>query len=158
MKHPKILLAIVAVISFGLIGVALYLQHQLGWAPCPLCVIQRYLFILLGLICIVCLVLPGRATRIGTGLAALAAASGAGVAGWHVWTKLHPTISCGIDPMETALNRIPPAEWLPFLFQADGLCSTPYPPILGLEVPEWSLVWFSLFTVVLGWAALRRKT
>src|SRR5690606_11165212 len=84
MKRSKTLLALVAIISFSLIGVALYLQHQLGWAPCPLCVIQRYLFILLGAICILSILLPHGATRIGAGLGAIAAASGAGVAGWHV--------------------------------------------------------------------------
>ena len=99
---------------------------------------------------------PG-ARRAGTGLGALAAFSGAGVAGWHIYTKANPTISCGIDPLETSLNRIPPAEWFPSLFKADGLCSTPYPPILGLDVPEWALVWFVVFGLALGRAALRSK-
>ena len=157
MKNTRILLAAVAMASLGLIGVALYLQHQLGWAPCPLCVIQRYVFILVALICIVSAFLAPGARRAGTGLGALAAFSGAGVAGWHIYTKANPTISCGIDPLETSLNRIPPAEWFPSLFKSDGLCSTPYPPILGLDVPEWAMVWFVVFGLALGWAALRSK-
>ena len=36
------------VTAFGLIGVALYLQHGLDMLPCPLCVIQRYLFLAIG--------------------------------------------------------------------------------------------------------------
>lgn len=157
MPANRPLLVLVAIASLGLIGVALYLQHQLGWAPCPLCVIQRYLFLLVALIALVAVFLAPGARRAGAGLGALAALSGAGVAGWHIYTKAHPSISCGVDPLETALNRIPPAEWLPFLFKADGLCSTPYPPILGLDVPEWALVWFAIFALVLGWVALRGK-
>lgn len=157
MKNAKTVLVITAVISLGLVGFALYLQHQLDWAPCPLCIIQRYLFVLLAFVCIVFALLPQGASRIGGTIAALTALSGAGVAGWHVWVKAHPTISCGIDPLETALNRVPPAEWLPFLFKADGLCATPYPPILGLDTPQWSLVWFSLFALMLLWTTFRRS-
>lgn len=157
MKTIKPVLVIVAVIALGLVGFALYLQHYMGWAPCPLCVIQRYLFVLLAVVCLLFALLPRGASRFGAGLGSLISLSGAGVAGWHVWVKANPTVSCGIDPLETSLNRIPPAEWFPFLFKADGLCATPYPPILGLDTPQWSLVWFSLFAISLGWAALRRR-
>jgi disulfide bond formation protein DsbB len=36
------------------------------------------------------------------------------------------------------------------------LCTTEYEPILGLSIPQWSMVWFVLFIIVLGWAAFRR--
>ena len=45
MIHTRSLLLSIALAAFGLIGVALYLQHGLDMLPCPLCVIQRYLFI-----------------------------------------------------------------------------------------------------------------
>ena len=35
-------------ISFALIAVALYLQHAMEMRPCPLCVIQRYMFLAIG--------------------------------------------------------------------------------------------------------------
>ncbi|MEJ6649550.1 MAG: disulfide bond formation protein B, partial [Burkholderiales bacterium] len=31
---------------FGLIAFALFLQHYEGLAPCPMCILQRYAFIL----------------------------------------------------------------------------------------------------------------
>lgn len=157
MRTTKPILLIVAFAALSLVGFALYLQHVSGWAPCPLCVIQRYLFVSLALVCILFALLPARTGRVGTGLAALVALGGAGTAGWHVWVKAHPSVSCGLDPLETAVNRIPPAEWMPFLFKADGLCSTPYPPILGLDTPQWSLLWFTVFTIFLAWTALRRR-
>ena len=157
MKTSKPVLVAVGVIALGLVGFALYLQHAEGQMPCPLCVIQRYLFILLALVCFLFAALPRAATRFGASLGVLAALGGAGVAGWHVWVKAHPTVSCGIDPLETALNRYPTAEWMPFLFKADGLCSAEYPPILGLSNPQWSLIWFSAFALILIWAALRRS-
>jgi protein dithiol:quinone oxidoreductase len=156
MKTSKPVLLAVGVISLALVGFALYLQHVQNMAPCPLCVIQRYAFVTVALLCFIFAILPRGAIKLGSTLGALTALAGAGVAGWHLWVKAHPTVSCGIDPLETSLNKIPTAELMPFLFKADGFCSTPYPPILGLSIPQWSLIWFATFTLVLIWAALRR--
>lgn len=156
MKTSKPIFLTVGAVAVALLGYALYLQHVQGMQPCPLCVLQRYAFAAVALICFIVAALPRGATRAGAGLGSVAALSGAGVAGWHLWVKAHPTVSCGIDPLETSLNRIPTAELMPFLFKADGLCATEYAPIFGLSIPQWSLVWFSIFAIVLLWTALRK--
>jgi disulfide bond formation protein DsbB len=156
MKTSKPVLVAVGVIALSLVGFALFLQHVKGQMPCPLCVIQRYAFVVLALICFLFAALPRGAVRFGSLLGALTALGGAGVAGWHIWVKANPSVSCGIDPMETALNRLPTAELLPTVFKADGFCSAEYPPILGLSNPQWSLIWFVALALVLIWAALRR--
>ncbi|MGP1681825.1 MAG: disulfide bond formation protein B, partial [Giesbergeria sp.] len=75
---------------------------------------------------------------------ALAALGGLGVAIRHVWVLYHPKFGCGIDVLEQLVNDLPTARLLPWLFHASGECTAPHPPILGLQVPEWSLIWFSL--------------
>lgn len=157
MKTSKPVLLIVAAIALALLGVALYLQFVEHMLPCPLCIMQRYAFAAVAIICLVASTLPPRTTRAGAAFGLLAAVTGAGIATWHLWVKAHPTVSCGIDPLETSLNKIFTAELLPFLFKADGFCTTEYAPILGLSIPQWSLVWFVIFIVALGWAALRRQ-
>lgn len=157
MKTSKPVLLAVGLTAFALVGFALYLQHAKDMLPCPLCVLQRYAFISVGLICLLFAALPRAVTKVGASLGALAALTGAGIAGWHLWVKAHPSISCGIDPLETSLNKIAAAEWLPFVFKADGLCSAEYAPILGLSTPQWSLIWFSTFALVLIWAGLRQS-
>ncbi len=154
MIHTRSLLLSIAIAAFGLIGVALYLQHGLDMLPCPLCVIQRYLFIAIGVLALIgaCSGKP----RVFTGLGLLAALGGLGTAGKHLWVLAHPGLSCGIDPMETFLNKIPTAQYLPFLFQADGLCEDALAPWFGLSIPQWSFLWFGLFTVVLAWLLFRR--
>ncbi|HWU97199.1 MAG TPA: disulfide bond formation protein B [Oxalicibacterium sp.] len=156
MKNSRFVLIAVAVICIALLGVALYLQHVENMLPCPLCVIQRYAFAGVALICLITAFLP-RITKPGAILAALASLAGAGVAGWHIYIKAHPTVSCGIDPLETSLNTIPTAKLMPFLFQADGLCTTEYAPIFGLSLPQWALVWFIILAVVLLRTGLRRN-
>jgi disulfide bond formation protein DsbB len=119
MRTSKPVLVAAGTICFALVGYALYLQHVLEMLPCPLCVLQRYAFVAVGLLCFIFAALPRAATKAGALLAALAALVGAGIAGWHLWVKAHPTVSCGIDPLETSLNKIFTAELMPFLFKAD---------------------------------------
>lgn len=156
MNTSKSVLLTIAVACLALLGFALYLQHGLDQKPCPLCVMQRYAFAAIALICLASAALPRAAARGGAGLGLLVALTGAGIAGWHLWVKAHPEISCGVDPLETALNKIPSAELLPFLFKANGFCSTDYAPILGLSTPTWALLWFVLFGIALGRIALKR--
>ncbi len=157
MKNSRSILFAVAFTAIGLLGFALYLQFGKDMLPCPLCVIQRYAFAAVALICLIAALLPARATRIGAGAGLVAALAGVGVASWHLWIKANPSVSCGIDPLETSLNKVFTAELLPFLFKADGLCSTEYAPILGLSTPQWSLIWFAIFAIVLGTVAFRRR-
>ncbi len=157
MKTSKPVLLAVGITALTLVGFALYLQHVKDMLPCPLCVLQRYAFVAIALICFVFAALPRGTTKFGASLAALTALTGTGIAGWHLWIKAHPSVSCGIDPLETSLNKIPTAEFLPFLFKADGFCTTEYEPILGLSTPQWSMIWFVIFTLILIWAALRQN-
>ena len=46
-RRERRLLVLLAVISLGLVGGALYLQFVKGEDPCPLCIIQRYFFVLI---------------------------------------------------------------------------------------------------------------
>lgn len=155
MKSSKLILLAVAIACIGMLAVGLYLQLVLAMLPCPLCVMQRYAFAALALICLIGASLPTAARRFASGLACVAALSGAGIAIRHLWVKAHPTVSCGIDPLETALNKTFLANSFPLLFQADGLCTTDYPPILGLSIPQWALVWFIAFALLTGMLAWR---
>jgi disulfide bond formation protein DsbB len=157
MKSNKLLLIAIALACFGLIGGALYFQIVEEMLPCPWCVIQRYLFLTIGIICLISAFLPPNGARRGVLLAALFALGGVGAGSWHNWIMAHPKISCGLDPLETSLNHIFPAKILPIVFRADGICTTPYDPFLGLQLPQWALLWFIAMTIALGFLALRRK-
>lgn len=139
-------------LSLSLVIFAVILQQTgyqgVSFLPCPLCILQRVGY--LG-IAISCLLAAGLAPlrRLFHGLALLAAGYGVAVAGHHVWLLFHPSESCGIDPLETWINQFQLANYLPWLFKADGLCSAKLPAILGLQVPEWSLLWFSALCLIL---------
>jgi disulfide bond formation protein DsbB len=154
MIRTQSLLRAIAVICLALVGAALYLQHAKGLLPCPLCVIQRYLFLAIAICCAIGAY--GGKPKIGAGLALIGALGGLGVVGKHLWVLAHPGLSCGIDPMETVLNKIPTATALPWLFHADGLCEDARDTLFGLSIPQWSAVWFVLLTAALIYLLVRR--
>jgi disulfide bond formation protein DsbB len=138
--------------SLGLVVFAVVLQ-QVGYQgvsflPCPLCVLQRVGYLGVALSCLLAVGIP-RLRKLFHGLAILAAGYGVAVASHHVWLLSHPSESCGIDPLETFINQFQLANTLPWLFKADGLCSAKLPTILGLQVPEWSLLWFMALLLAL---------
>lgn len=156
-RYAKPLVLLVAIACIAMLAAGLYLQLALEMLPCPLCILQRYAFTASAVICLITFFLPASVLRAGAALGSLASLTGAGIAIRHWWVKAHPTVSCGIDPLETSLNKVFFAEWFPALFQADGLCTTEYDPILGLSIPQWALVWFVVFAITLALIALRYR-
>lgn len=150
MKSSKSVFLLVALVCVALLGFAMYLQIVEEMQPCPLCVIQRYMFVLIAAFSLLAYFMPPAARRGSTALGLLAALGGAGTAAWHLYVKAHPSVSCTTDPLETALNQLPTAKLLPQMFSADGFCSAPLPPVFGLQIPTWSLIWFVVLTLVLA--------
>ena len=154
MPSSRNVLLAISSICFALIGIALYLQHGLELLPCPLCVIQRYLFLAIGICALIGAL--GKQVRLSAGLALLAALGGLAVVGKHLYVLANPGFSCGIDPLETALNKIPTAQLMPWLFRADGLCESAGDLLFGLSIPQWSGAWFLALTALLVWVLVRR--
>jgi disulfide bond formation protein DsbB len=154
MPASRKILLLIAAVSLALVGAALYLQHAKDMLPCPLCIIQRYLF--LGVAIFSLIGAFANKVKVWTGVALLSALGGLGVAGKHLYVLAHPGFSCGIDPMETVLNKIPTATLLPYMFRADGLCEAALDDVLGLSVPQWSALWFVILGLSLVWVLVRR--
>ena len=141
-----------SLLSLTLVAFAVILQQfgyqGVSFLPCPLCILQRVGYIGIAIFCFLAVgIAPLR--KLFHGLAIITAVYGLSVAAHQVWLLSHPENSCGIDPLETWINQFQLAQRLPWLFKADGLCSAQLPAILGLQVPEWSLLWFGIFLVVL---------
>ncbi len=155
MPNQRTLLLLSSFSCFAAVAIALYLQHGKNWPPCPLCVIQRYAFVLTGIACLV-----GASVRKSTPWSALALAStlaGLGVAARQLYVLANPGFSCGIDPMESILNKLPSATLMPWLFKAEGLCEDAIDVFFGLSVPQWSAFGFVAIGVLLVGALLQRR-
>lgn len=157
LRRERRLLVLLGFVCLALVGGALYLQFYHGEDPCPLCIIQRYFFVLIAVFAFLGAGLNGwRGVALLESLVALSALGGIVTAARHVYVQARPGFSCGFDTLQPVVDSLPPARWLPQVFKVAGLCETPYPPILGLSLPQWSLVAFAVIFLAVV-ASLRSK-
>ena len=131
-------------ICAGLMGFALYSQHQLLLDPCPLCVLQRLSVIGLGLVFLIAgLHNPSAAGRyVYAALTAVAASFGAIVAGRHVWLQFLPedqVPACG-PGLDYMWENFPLADVINMVFKGSGECANVDWTLLGLSMPMWVLI------------------
>lgn len=139
-------LAAIAVLALAAVGAALFTQHQWDMQPCPWCVLQRLIFVLIALAALVGLALR----RTGSALVLGLAASGIAAALWQHFVAAQ-SASCAL----TLADRIMGATGLdgrwPEVFMATASCADAKVDLLGLPYEFWSLGVF----VVIGAIALR---
>jgi protein dithiol:quinone oxidoreductase len=160
---PRGLFAATGLAAVGLVGGGLILAHTLNLAACPLCILQRMLYLLLALEAIAAWLLAGPASanvlprRAAALVMAATAAIGVGIAGYQTWLQRFARgASCTADqPWWEHLVNWAGAQW-PLMFEASGLCSEAGWKFLGLSIAEWSLVAFTSMTIAML-AAMRRK-
>ena len=148
--------------SFGLVAFALYIQQKHGLEPCPLCISQRIAFMVLGaLFLVAALHNPGEVGRRGYGvLQFAAAATGAGIASRHIWIQANPDkvmseCSVGFDYL---FESFPMQRALQLIFQGTGECSAIDWTLLGMTIPQLSLVAFGLLGLYTIFLAVVKRT
>lgn len=141
---------------FGLVGFGLELQAMLNLAPCPLCIFQRLLYLLVGILAFGGFLLPFGRLVWGALIAAIAAL-GLGVAGYQTWMQAFPELAneCSYSN-PNLIERL--VDWLgmqyPPLFLATGFCTSKEWVFLGLSMANWSVL---VFAGILGYAVLLIK-
>ncbi|MBK8579096.1 MAG: disulfide bond formation protein B [Candidatus Accumulibacter sp.] len=152
--------------SFALLAMAAVGLTLAGWAigelmklqPCPLCIFQRLLYLLIGLLALAGVLFPG-ARRLWGALLAVTAAGGVATAAYQSWLQYLPEASreCGFGE-PTLIEQI--VDWFgvrwPAMFMATGFCSSKDWLFLGLSMANWSVLCFLAFLAAAVWLLLRR--
>ena len=145
MRKPWAWPAGIALAAFGLVGVGLVLARTLNLAACPLCILQRMLYLLLGLTALLACALHARRTaqRWLAGLMGAIVLTGACIAGYQSWLqRFAKDSSCALDqPWWERLVNWAGTQW-PLMFEASGFCSEAGWRLFGLSIAEWSLLAF----------------
>lgn len=139
---------------------SVYLQVFEGAVPCPLCALQRVIFVSLGMILLVGVVLHSRfwGRIVVNLLTATMSLLGILLAGRQIWMQYFPMVGnteCGVSlqymlevfPLHQALQKI--------LFEGSTECTQRGWEFLHLNMAEWSLVWFILFLLLAVYAFLK---
>lgn len=158
LRRERSLLVLLCLVCLALVGGALYLQFVEHQDPCPLCIIQRYFYLLIAIFAFLGARMRGwTGVRLLEVLALLSALAGLLTAARHVYVQSHPNFSCGFDALQPIVDGLPPAHWLPSVFKVAGLCETLYPPILGISLPGWSLIGFVVAFLALAIGLWRNR-
>ena len=148
--RPRLPFVLVLVASLTLVGGGVVMSELFGLAACPLCIIQRMLYLVVAVTACIGLLGSAAAARRVAGLAMLtASATGVFVAGYQSWIqRFVPDTGC--SAYQTWWEEL--VDWagtqVPLLFLSDGICSDPGWVFLGLSIAEWSLLCFLTVAII----------
>ncbi len=143
-----------------LMATALYFQYVMELEPCPLCIVQRISFVLIGALSLVAFFHnpDGWGNKVYGIAGAILAAAGAAVAARHVWLQnlppeLVPECGPGLDYM---LRVFPIGQVFGMVFKGSGECAEVAWQFMGLSIPGWTLVAYVVIAVIALYQAFRR--
>ena len=151
-----------ALICFGAIAYALYVQYHMLMLPCPLCIFQRVAFGAAGLFFLIGALHNPEGSgfrRVYGTMAALSALAGAGIAGRHVAIQLMPAdeaAACSSLGLDYMLDIMPLTEVLSTVLKGSGECAKIDWTFLGFSMPMWTLVLYAGIFVLAIFASFQK--
>lgn len=143
---PRFIFSLLFLGCASLLGFGYYQQYVEGLNPCNLCIFERAGFASVGIIALMGLIHGSRgfASQVYYGFAALAAATGAGIAARHVWIQNLPADQvpeCG-PGLDYLMRAFPLQDVIQTVLKGSGDCAEVLWRFLGLSMPAWALVCF----------------
>jgi len=149
-RLPQVLVAI-GLVSFAAVGLAALAQYAFDMQPCPWCVLQRFIYIVVGVLALVAAALPGLGRRLFIGLALLGSLSGVASA---LWQQLHAVneASCDLSLAERIVSALHLDSLVPQLFIAYASCGDAAVSVLGIPFAVWSCLLYAILALLLVWS------
>jgi disulfide bond formation protein DsbB len=134
-----------------ILGTGVYLEYFQGIMPCPLCTLQRICFGACGIFFLLGIFLYRKAcsTMVINVATILISFTGMLLAGRQIWIQYFPsadTSSCGVS-INYMLSVLPWQDVASRIFSGSTECSQRGWELLGLNIPEWSILFFALFFI-----------
>jgi protein dithiol:quinone oxidoreductase len=140
----------VGVLSAAAVVIALISQHSFGMQPCPWCVVQRMLYIVMAIVAFVAAAWPIRSAgfvqRRALFATAVLAVPGAASALWQqIFAAKSSSCARTVADHIIAISHLD--VWLPEIFQARASCADSA-SMLGVPYAVWSLAAFLILAVL----------
>lgn len=150
--HPRKGFGLVFAISAALLGYACYAQFVQGFEPCPLCILQRFAFIVIALGALAGLVHASRgpARFVYGGVVFAGGVWGLVTAGRHLWLQSLPpdqVPDCG-PGFAFMVEFFSVGEAIREAFTGSGECAEVDWTFLGLSMPGWTLIWYVVLMII----------
>jgi disulfide bond formation protein DsbB len=138
-------LAAIAALCVVALVAALVSQHAFDMQPCPWCVLQRLVFVVIALACLLGIAWRSRAGQIASvALVLLLADAGAAAALWQHFVAAQ-SASCDLTLADRIVSGASLDKLLPDMFAVRASCADGAVDLLGLPYEFWSLTLFVLF-------------
>lgn len=136
------------------------LEWVAGMEPCPLCIVQRLVFVALAVVFLLAFLhgAVGWGRHVYAGLLTVISGLGVAVAGRHLWLQSLPpeeVPACGpgLDYMVDAFGL---AGAVPMVLAGSGECAEVH-KVLGLTLPGWTLAAYVLLALWALWLCRRPR-
>ena len=160
LANPRLLNLLAFLVCAGLLAFGLYLEHVDGLEPCPLCVVQRIEFIGVGLVCLLAAIHgpQRRGRRVYAAVSLLFAAAGIASAGRQIWLQGLPAdqLPTCLPSLEYMMEALPFQDIVRMVLHGTADCAEVTWTLLGLSIPEWSLLAFAGLAALALLQLLRR--
>ncbi|WP_394059868.1 disulfide bond formation protein B [Alcaligenes sp. WGS1538] len=151
---------LISALSFLAVGAALVSQHVFSMPPCAWCVLQRLIYLALGVASLAAALLRqgGRegASR-AAGVLALAGAASGVLAAWYQYTVAQHLFSCDQTFADRFITQSGLESAVPSLFGIYASCMDARVELFGIEYALWSLALFVILGLGLLMTLLRRR-
>lgn len=145
----SVVAGLTAIFCAFLLAFAFVLEAFVALTPCPLCIAQRFFFVLIGLVAVVLLWWPKILTKglVGLKIAVYALLGGA-IAARQVWMQWHPQ---AIDPTRCGVSFGSYIDQFLLALGGSGDCATVDWTFLTLSIAEWSFFSFVVLFLAGCW-------
>jgi protein dithiol:quinone oxidoreductase len=148
-RIPQVLV-LIGVLALGAVGLAAIAQYAFDMQPCPWCVLQRLIYIVVGVLALLGALFSGMPRRSVVGLAFVGALCGIATA---LYQQLHAVneASCDLSMAERLINWLQLDRLLPQLFIAYASCADAAVSVLGIPFAIWSCALYVILALLLAW-------
>ena len=153
-------LAIVLIVTVSMLFAVYYLEGVLFLEPCPLCMVDRAILVVIAVISAIALIhnAQGIMRCLYTTLSALFSLIGIAVAARHIWLQNLPpdqVPECGPD-LNYMLEVFPLGDVIKRIFTGSGECAEVSWTFLGMTIPQQTLILFIVLLIMVIFAHFQR--
>ena len=136
---PRQWFGAMALACFASVGAALVAQHGYDMRPCPWCILQRVLFVAVGLLALIGVFVRARGTQVSAAAASLllaVAAIGAALQQHFVAAR---SSSCGLTLADAIVSGLRLDSAMPAIFGVTASCADAAVDVFGIPFEFWSI-------------------
>ncbi|HEX7748005.1 MAG TPA: disulfide bond formation protein B [Bordetella sp.] len=155
-SNNRLPLVLIALFSFGALAAALVSQYVFFMQPCAWCVLQRLIYLVIGVLALVGLI-GGRPLARLTALSAAVLSICGLIAAWYQYSVAAHLETCAQTFADRFISGLGLDASVPKLFGIYAMCKDAMVKVLGVEYVVWSMALFTLILLVALAALFKRR-